>query len=56
MLVDGAQRNFLAMSFPASSLVDKSDMPEFIRVRDLALGRLNKTTAPQKVASAGVAQ
>ncbi len=40
MLVDGSQRNFLTMSFPASSSVSKADMPEFIRVRDEALTRL----------------
>jgi murein DD-endopeptidase MepM/ murein hydrolase activator NlpD len=45
MLVDGEQRNFLTMSFPAASAVSNSDMPDFIRVRDEALARLNARQA-----------
>lgn len=45
MLVDGTQRNFLTMSFPAASAVANSDMPDFNRVRDEALARLNARQA-----------
>jgi murein DD-endopeptidase MepM/ murein hydrolase activator NlpD len=41
MLVNGEQRNFLAMSFPAASSVAVKDMEDFKRVRDEALARLN---------------
>lgn len=47
MLVDGSQRNFLRMSFPASSAVSKSDMPDFLRVKDEALARLAARTVSQ---------
>ena len=40
MLVNGSQQNFLRMSFPAASSVAKTDMPDFFRVRDEALARL----------------
>jgi murein DD-endopeptidase MepM/ murein hydrolase activator NlpD len=52
MLVDGSQRNFLTMSFPAASAVAKSDMPDFLRVRDEALARLAaRPIAPPKQVS-----
>lgn len=45
MLVDGAQRNFLRMTFPAASAVAAKDKPEFDRVRDELLARLKKAVA-----------
>lgn len=47
MLVNGTQQNFLRMSFPASSSVAKSDMPDFYRVRDEALARLTARPVDQ---------
>jgi len=46
MLVDGTQQNFLRMSFAAASSVSTPNLPEFKRVRDEILSRLdrNKTT------------
>lgn len=51
MLVDGTQRNFLTMSFPAASSVSQANMPEFTRVRDEMLARLNARPpeSPQQV-------
>ncbi len=52
MLVNGSQQNFLRMSFPAASSVAKADMPDFIRVRDEAMARMNKRAidAPKQLA------
>lgn len=47
MLVNGTQQNFLRMSFPASQSVSQADMPEFKRVRDEAMTRLNARPADQ---------
>jgi murein DD-endopeptidase MepM/ murein hydrolase activator NlpD len=41
MLVDGVQRNFLTMTFPAASAVSGGEMGEFGRIRDEVLQRLN---------------
>jgi murein DD-endopeptidase MepM/ murein hydrolase activator NlpD len=43
MLVNGEQKNFLAMSFPAAASIPASVLPEFRRVRDTELARLNGT-------------
>jgi murein DD-endopeptidase MepM/ murein hydrolase activator NlpD len=40
MLVDGIQRNFLNMSFPAASSISKANMANFIQRRDALIQRL----------------
>ncbi len=45
MLVDGQQRNFLSMSFPAASSVSKENMANFSHVRDALLQRLKNLSA-----------
>lgn len=54
MLVDGVQRNFLTMTFPAASAVAKKNMSDFNRVKDELLARLDQSltaSAPKKDAS-----
>jgi len=46
MLVDGAQRNWLRMNFPAGTSVSAANMEAFKRERDLALARLNTNKPP----------
>lgn len=41
MLVNGSQRNFLAMDFPSAAAVDGKNMADFKRVRDNLQARLN---------------
>jgi murein DD-endopeptidase MepM/ murein hydrolase activator NlpD len=45
MLVDGKQRNFLAMSFPAASSLSKQEMVSFVQVRDALMQRLKNLSS-----------